>query len=127
MASAWTVTQSAPSDTFPQLRASSSVDPDAPPKCGTSVTIWSAYRCPAPQPLRKSAWTLAWLMKFFGVPPPRTTDAVRGRRTTRPADSATSPMTSTRPLPGARRRACDSPIPIDESAIAGQNTGTPAR
>ena len=25
-------------------------------------------------------WTLAWLMKFFGVPPPSTTDAVRGRR-----------------------------------------------
>jgi len=25
-----------------QLRASSRLEPDAPPKCGTSVTIWSA-------------------------------------------------------------------------------------
>ena len=27
---------------------------------------------------KNSACTLAWLMKFFGVPPPRTTEAVRG-------------------------------------------------
>ena len=37
--------------------------------------------------LKKSAWTLAWLMKFFGVPPPRTTEAVRPILTTRFDDS----------------------------------------
>ena len=32
---------------LPQLCASSSVEPEAPPKCGTSVTICNAYRWPA--------------------------------------------------------------------------------
>ena len=39
-------------------------------------------------------------MKFFGVPPPSTTDAVRGRRMTRFADSTMSPMMSMWPAPG---------------------------
>ena len=66
-------------------------------------------------------------MKFFGVPPPSTIDAVRGRRMMRLADSAMSPMTSTPPRSGARWRAWESPMPIDESAMAGQKTGTLAR
>ena len=76
---------------------------------------------------KNSAWTLAWLMKFFGVPPPSTTDAVRGWRITTLADSTMSPMTSIAPAEGSRWRACDTPIPIDESAIAGQKIGTLAR
>src|SRR5262249_39860934 len=42
VASACTVTCSASVASLPQLRASSRLEPDAPPKCGTSVTIWSA-------------------------------------------------------------------------------------
>ena len=38
-----------------------------------------------------------------------------------------SPTTSIRPAVASRCRACDIPIPIDESAIAGQKIGTPAR
>ena len=66
-------------------------------------------------------------MKFFGVPPPSTTDAVRGRRMTMFADSTMSPMMSMWPAPGVFCRACDRPMPIDESAIAGQKIGTLAR
>src|ERR671913_61592 len=46
VASACTVTCAASAASLPQLCASSSDEPDAPPKCGTSVTICSAYRCP---------------------------------------------------------------------------------
>jgi hypothetical protein len=42
VASAWTVTCSASVASLPQLRASSRLEPEAPPKCGTSVTICSA-------------------------------------------------------------------------------------
>src|SRR5450830_824656 len=122
VASAWTETCSASVASLPQLRASSRLEPDAPPKCGTSVTICSAYRWPPMRSSKNSACTLAWLMKFFGVPPPRTTDAVRGWRITRLADSMMSPMTSMWPAVGTRCRACDSPMPIEESAIAGQKT-----
>src|SRR5436190_6223397 len=46
VASACTVTWAASVASLPQLCASSSVDPEAPPKWGTSVTIWRAYRWP---------------------------------------------------------------------------------
>ena len=46
VASAWTDTRAEVVESLPQLCASSRLDPDAPPKCGTSVTIWSAHRCP---------------------------------------------------------------------------------
>ena len=46
VASACTDTFAESVASFPQLCASSRLDPDAPPKCGTSVTICSAYRCP---------------------------------------------------------------------------------
>ncbi len=66
-------------------------------------------------------------MKFFGVPPPRTTDAVRGRRMIMFADSTMSPMTSMWPCSADFWRACEIPMPIDESAMAGQKIGTFAR
>ncbi len=42
VASAYTETRAASVASLPQLCASSRLEPDAPPKCGTSVTIWSA-------------------------------------------------------------------------------------
>ena len=56
-----------------------------------------------------------------------TIDAVAGRRITRLVDSITSLMTSICAARGSSCRACDSPMPMDESAIAGQKIGTPAR
>ncbi len=43
------------------------------------------------------------------------------------ADSMMSPMTSIMPAVWSRWRACERPIPIDESAMAGQKIGTLAR
>ena len=43
------------------------------------------------------------------------------------ADSTMSPMMSMWPAPGVFWRACDRPMPIDESAMAGQKIGTLAR
>src|SRR6185295_18152555 len=55
VASACTVTCSASVASLPQLRASSRLEPEAPPKCGTSVTICSAYRWPLTASLKNSA------------------------------------------------------------------------
>ena len=44
VASACTDTRAASDANLPQLCASSRLDPEAPPKCGTSVTICSANR-----------------------------------------------------------------------------------
>src|SRR5260221_3827998 len=57
--SACPVTCAASVASLPQLCASSRVDPEAPPKCGTSVTIWSAYLWPPTASLKNSACTLA--------------------------------------------------------------------
>ena len=50
-----------------------------------------------------------------------------GRRMIRFADSTMSPMMSMWPAPAFFWRACDRPMPIDESAMAGQKIGTLAR
>ena len=87
-------------------------------------------QCAAPPVLRtpvsRSGWHIELVQgrdRLLGL----VTDAVRGRRMTTFADSMMSPIMSMWPKRGSFCRACDSPMPIEESAIAGQKIGTLAR